>query len=99
MIAERRRLAFGGLRHRPLHALDRVVGHGILVAEVIEQGGEGGEPMPDGRRRQPPPDELIPPGDDMHARHGSKFLGLLEVGEPDEVLEGGLVGAAGGGVA
>jgi hypothetical protein len=35
----------------------------------------------------------------MHARHGSKFLGLLEVGEPDEVLEGGLVGAAGGGVA
>ena len=36
VIAERRRPAFAAFRLRPRHALDRVVRHRVLVAEVLE---------------------------------------------------------------
>ena len=39
VIAERRRLAFAALRPRPLDAFDRVVGHGVSLAEIFEQRG------------------------------------------------------------
>jgi hypothetical protein len=40
VIAERRRLAFTACRLRPFDALDRIVGKGVLLAEIIEQRGE-----------------------------------------------------------
>jgi hypothetical protein len=37
VVADRRRLAFAALGPRPLHAFDRIVGDGVLVAEILEQ--------------------------------------------------------------
>jgi len=37
MVAERRRLALASFSARPLDAFDRVVGDGVLVAEIFEQ--------------------------------------------------------------
>ena len=39
MIADRRRLAFAAFGLRPLDAFDRVVGDGVLLAEIFEQRG------------------------------------------------------------
>ena len=47
MIAERRRLAFAAFRLRPLDAFDRIVGDGVLLAEIFEQRGQRREPVPD----------------------------------------------------
>ena len=51
VIADRRRLAFAAFRLRPLDAFDRVVGDGVLLAEIFEQRGERRQPVPD---RAPP---------------------------------------------
>jgi hypothetical protein len=37
-IAQRWRAAFIAVGHRPLHAVDGIAGHGVALAEVIEQG-------------------------------------------------------------
>ena len=37
VIAERRGLAFVGFDFRSLHALDRIVSHGVRLTEVFEQ--------------------------------------------------------------
>jgi hypothetical protein len=37
VIAERRRLALAALCLRPFDAFDRVMGDGVLVAEIFEQ--------------------------------------------------------------
>ena len=37
VVAQRRRLAFVAFHRRPLHALDRVVRHGVAFAQVLEQ--------------------------------------------------------------
>ena len=37
MIAKGRRLSFAAFRPWPLDAFDRVVGDGVLVAEIFEQ--------------------------------------------------------------
>lgn len=91
-VAERRCPALASLRDRPLRALHRVMSDGILV----EQGGEGGQPLPDGRCGQPAAGEFVAPGDDVSAGDGAKFLRPLDASKPHEVLGGGLVRAAGG---
>ena len=58
VIAERRRLALAALRLRPLDALDRIMGDGVLVAEIFEQRRQRGEAMPDGAAAKPALREL-----------------------------------------
>ena len=74
MIAERRRLAFAAFRLRPLDAFDRIMGDGVLLAEIFEQRGERREPVPDRAAAKPAPRQLVAPGDDVRARHGAEFL-------------------------
>ena len=95
MIAERRRLAFAAFRLRPLDAFDRVVGDGVLLAEIFEQRGERREPVPDRAAAKPAPHQVVAPGDDVRARHGAKFLRPRDAGEAHEVLHRVFVGAAG----
>jgi hypothetical protein len=40
------RWAFAALRLRPFDALDRIMGDGVPLAEILEQRGDRGEPMP-----------------------------------------------------
>ena len=54
MVADRRRLAFAAFGLRPLDAFDRVVGDGVLVAEIFEQRRQ--------RRQAVPPCVLLSPG-------------------------------------
>jgi hypothetical protein len=49
MIADRRRLAFAAFGLRPLDAFDRVVGDGVLLAQILEQRGERRQPVADRR--------------------------------------------------
>ena len=95
MIAERRRLAFAAFRLRPLDAFDRVMGDGVLLAEIFEQRGERREPVPDRAAAKPAPRQLVAPGDDVRARHGAKFLRPHDAGEAHEILHRVFVGAAG----
>ena len=55
--------------------------------------------MSDRRRRETPAGEFVAPGDHVCARDGAKFLRQFNAGEPDEVLQGRLVGTAGRAVA
>ena len=53
VIAERRRLAFAAFGLRPLDAFDRIMGDGVLVAEIFEQRCERRQPVPDGAAAKP----------------------------------------------
>ena len=99
MIAERRRLAFGGFHLRPLDAFDRVMGDGVLVAEIFEQRCERRQPMPDGAAAKPTLGQLVAPRDDVRAGDSAEFLRPADAGEAHEVADGVFVGAAGAGVA
>ena len=92
---QRRGLALVGLLLGPRHALDRVVGDRVLVAEVVEDGGEGRELPPDGRRGQGASLQILALGDDVGAGHGAEFLGPLDTDERGEVSQIVLVGPAG----
>ena len=95
VIAERRRLAFAAFRLRPLDAFDRVMGDGVLLAQIFEQRGERREPVPDRAAAKPAPHQLVAPGDDVRARHGAEFLRPHDAGEAHEILHRVFVGAAG----
>jgi hypothetical protein len=49
VVPKRRRFALTAFRPRPLDPFDRVMGDGVLLAEVFEKGGERRQAMPDGR--------------------------------------------------
>src|SRR5271165_5017540 len=51
VIAKRRRLAFAAFRPRPLDAFDRIMGDGVLVAEIFEQRRQA---VPDRAAAKPP---------------------------------------------
>ena len=95
VIADRRRLAFAAFRLRPLDAFDRVMGDGVLLAQIFEQRGERREPVPDRAAAEPAPHQLVAPGDDVRARHGAKFFRPHDAGEAHEVLHRVFVGAPG----
>ena len=80
---------------RPLDAFDRVVGDGVLLAEIFEQRGQRGQPVPDRRAAEPAPAQLVAPGDQMRAGHGAEFFRTADAGEAHEVLHRVFVGAAG----
>ena len=58
VVADRRRLAFAAFGLRPLDAFDRVVGDGVLLAEILEQRGRRGRPVPDRRAAELAPVQL-----------------------------------------
>ena len=95
VVADRRRLAFAAFGLRPLDAFDRVVGDGVLLAEIFEQRGQRGQPVPDRRAAELASAQLVAPGDQMRARHGAEFLRPPDAGEAHEVLHRVFVGAAG----
>ena len=95
VIAERRRLAFAAFRPRPLDAFDRVMGDGVLLAEIFEQRGERRQPVPDGAAAKPALRQVVAPGDDVRARHGAKLLRPDDAGEAHEIPHRVFVGAAG----
>ena len=64
VVADRRRLAFAAFRPRPLDAFDRIVGDGVLLAQIFEQRGERRQPVPDRAAAEPAPAQLVAPGDD-----------------------------------
>ena len=66
-VAERRRLTFVAIGHRPLDAVDRIAGHGIVLTEIVEQGRERRELAADAGGRQRALLEVLAPGDDMGA--------------------------------
>lgn len=101
VVADRRRLAFAAIGLRALDAFDRIVGHGILVAEILEHRGQGREAMPD-RGIAPglavPVDattKIVAPGDDMGAGDHAAFVGPGDAGEAHKVGHRGLIGTAG----
>jgi hypothetical protein len=67
VIAKRRRLAFAALRPRPFDAFDRVMGDGVLVAEIFEQRRERRQPMPDRAAAKSALRQVVAPGDDVGA--------------------------------
>jgi hypothetical protein len=50
------------------HAVDGIAGHGVALAEIIEQRGQRRELAPDAGGRQAAGLEVLAPGDDMGAR-------------------------------
>ena len=94
VIAERRRLAFAAFRLRPLDAFDRVMGDGVLLAEIFEQRGQRREPVADRAAAKPAPHQIVAPGDDVRARHRAKFFRPRDAGEAHEVRNRVFVGAA-----
>ena len=99
VIAERRRLAFAALGLRPLDAFDRIMGDGVLVAQILEQRRQRREPVPDRAAAKPAPRQVVAPGDDVGARHRAKFLRPDDAGEAHEIPHRVFVSAAGARVA
>jgi hypothetical protein len=98
MIADRRRLAFGTFRHRPLDTFDRIVGDGIFLTEVLEQRSQRGEPVPDCAATTFAPFQLFAPGDDMRTRDDAEFLRRGYAGEAHEISDCSFIGTLGVGV-
>lgn len=94
MIGNRRRLAFAAFRFRPLDAFHRIMGDGVLIAEIFIQGCQRREPVPDCAAAEATLRELVAPGDDMRARDDPKFLRSADSGKAHEVLDGRFVRAA-----
>ena len=92
-IAQRRRLAFQGVDGRALHAFHRVVQHGVAVAQVIEQGGEGRQLAADGGAGEHLPFQVGAPGQDMGAGNAAKLLRFDNPGEAHEAVQVVLVSA------
>ena len=84
---------------RALHTLDRVMGNGVPVAEILKERRQRRQPVPYGRAAQDSISEIVAPGDYMCARNGPKFLRPLDACKPHEVLDGVFVGALGAGIA
>ena len=67
VVADRRRLAFGGFRLRPLDAFDRIMSDRVPAAQIFEQRSQRREPVPDRAAAETAPRELVAPGDDVRA--------------------------------
>ena len=93
IIADRRRLAFAAFRARPFDAFDRVVGDGVLLAQIFEQRGERRQPVPDRRAAKAAPAQLVAPGDEMRARDDAEFFRAKNAGKAHKILHRVFVGA------
>ena len=81
-IGERRCAAFVRVLHPgPPDARDGVLMDGVLVAEVAEEGGDGRELPPPGRRPETALLEHLPPGDDVGPADAGE---LAEAADPEQ---------------
>ena len=94
VVGNRRGLAFVGPFGGPLHAVDRVDGDGVLLAEVIEEVGERGELPANRRRGEGLLFEGFPPGDDVGSIHHPELGELLDADELHELADVVPVGAS-----
>jgi hypothetical protein len=97
-IAQSRRAAFIAIGHGALDAVDRIAGDGVVLAEIIEQGGERRELAADAGVGELAFLEVLAPGDDVGAGDGAQPGDAAEAGEGDELLDVDLVSPAGFGV-
>jgi len=88
VVAQGRGAAVAAVRFWAFHALDGVVGDGVMVAQGVEQRGQGRQPVPDGRAVQGTVAEVVTPGDNVRPRHGAEFFWFLDARERHEVLDG-----------
>ena len=93
VVGECRRLALVGLALRALYAFDRIVGDGVLVAEILKKRRQRREAMPDRRSVQCPLSELIAPCDHVGWSNNPEFLWSLDTYEQHEVPNGVLIGS------
>ena len=93
VVADRRRLAFAALGPRPLDALDRIMGHGVSFAEILEQRGQRRETVADGGAAELAASHVVAPGDDVGAGDRAEFVRPGDTGEPHEIADRVLVGA------
>lgn len=100
-IADRRRLAFVGLRGRPLDAVHRVQVNCVRLAQVFKERRHRRQLPPNGRRRQVASLQVFPPGDDMRPRDRADGGEVVHVDavEVQEVVDVELVRPAGVAVA
>jgi hypothetical protein len=71
------------------------VAHGIDLAEVIKQGGDGGQLAADGTGGQAPPLEVFAPGNEVGAGDLAHLLGPFNTGKRGEVPDVEAVSAPG----
>jgi hypothetical protein len=95
MIAQCRCLSFVAFHLRSLDALNRIVGDGVFFTEIIKQGSQRGQPVPDRTAATGTIAQVVTLGDHMRPCHGSKFFRLLNAGEQHKIFDRVFVGAAG----
>ena len=79
-VTERRSFSFLALDLGTFYAFDRVMGHGVGVAQVFIQGRQRGEFAPDAGAGQLLVFQIVSPGQDVAARDQSKVLGSRDAG-------------------
>ena len=92
-VAERRCRALAELRRRPLHAAHRVVGDGVLFAEIIIERGQRRELAAHGGAGQRPDFQGAAPGDDMGPGDLAQFGDGADADEAAELADIALIGA------
>src|SRR5262249_42932885 len=97
-VGDRRSLALVAVEVRALDPVDRVMRHGVLLAEIFVERGGGRELAADGGRRELALGESVAPGDDMGAGDGAELFRPGDAGEAAEVGDVVAVGAAGSGI-
>jgi hypothetical protein len=86
------------MRGGAFDAIDRVVGHGVFLAEVLKERGERRELSPDRGPRKHAALQILSPSDQVRPGDGAKIRGLVDADEAHEVPNVSLVSAAGEGV-
>ena len=81
-------------RLRPLNAFDRIIGHGVSLAEIFESRGERRETMADRAAAEPARCQLLAPGDDADAGHGAELVRLGNAGEAHKICDRLFIGAS-----
>jgi hypothetical protein len=71
------------------------VGDSVFLAEILKEGGERRQPMPDRCAAEIPASQLIPPGNYMGPCDGSEILRPCNAGKADEIRNGILVNTTG----
>jgi hypothetical protein len=97
-IAERRSRAFVAGGHGALDAVDRIAGDGVVLTEIIEQGGERRELAADAGRGKLAFLEVLAPGNDGGTGDGAQLRNAAETSKADELLHIDLVGPASSGI-
>lgn len=79
------------------------MGHGVVVAEILKERRQSGQPVPDACADQAPVARSFAKGfalrDDMRAGHKAEFFRALDAGEQHKIPDGILVGALRAGIA